>query len=71
MVDLLKSALYKRGLVQYGGILKQLKRDLKIKDAEENETDLINLTGRKKSCKCSIYNRENERSVVYMEQYVS
>ena len=58
VVNLLESALYKRRLVQYGGILKQLKRELKIKDAEESETDLINLTGRKTSCKCSICNGE-------------
>ena len=58
VVDLLESALYRRRLVQYGGVLKQIKRELKIKDAEENETDLINLTGRKTSCKCSICNGE-------------
>ena len=58
MVNLLESALYRRRLVQYGGVLKQIKRELKIKDAEESETDLINLTGRKTSCKCSICNGE-------------
>ena len=58
VVNLLESALYRRRLVQYGGMLKQIKRELKIKDAEENETDLINLTGRKTSCKCSICNGE-------------
>ena len=58
VVDLLESALYRRRLVQYGGILKQIKRELKIKDAEERETDLINLTGRQMSCKCSICNGE-------------
>ena len=58
VVDLLELALYRRRLVQYGGVLKQIKRELKIKDAEENERDLINLTGRKTSCKCSICNGE-------------
>ena len=58
VVNLLESALYRRRLVQYGGVLKQLKRDLKLKDAEESKTDLINLTGSKTSCRCSICNGE-------------
>ena len=47
-------ALERRRLVQVGGILRDIKRELKLKDGEDKDTDLVNLTDRKVECYCSV-----------------
>ena len=54
VVNLLDSALYKRRLVQYGGMLKEIKAELKLKDGEDEGADLVNTSDDKTECKCAI-----------------
>ena len=54
VVDLLMAALERRRLVQVGGILRDIKRQLKLKDGEDKGADLVNLTGDKIGCKCNV-----------------
>ena len=54
IVDELIAALKCRRLVQVGGILRDIKRELKLKDGEDKSADLVNVTGRKADCYCSI-----------------
>ena len=54
VVDLLLQALERRRLVQVGGILRDIKRELKLKDGEDKGADLVNVTDRKVECYCSV-----------------
>ena len=54
VVDELMAALEHRRLVQVGGILRDIKRELKLKDGEDKEADLVNLTDRKPERNCSV-----------------
>jgi len=54
MVKKLQNALQRRNLVHYGGILKDIKRELKLKDGEDEDLDLINSDRAKTQCQCSI-----------------
>ena len=54
VVGQLIAALERRRLVQVGGILKDIKRELKLKDGEDEGADLVNVTGEKTGCKCSV-----------------
>ena len=49
----LSSALRGRRLVQFGGVLRDIKRELKLKDAEEGG-DLVNTQDEKTECKCPV-----------------
>ena len=49
----LSSALHGRRLVQFGGLLRDIKRDLKLKDAEEGG-DLVNTSDEKTKCTCPV-----------------
>ena len=49
----LSSALHGRRLVQFGGVLRDIKRELKLKDAEEGG-DLVNTQDEKTECKCPV-----------------
>ena len=54
VVDQLMAALENRRLVQYGGILRRIKRELKLKDGEDEGADLVNIAGNKTGCKCDV-----------------
>ena len=54
VVDRLMTALERRRLVQVGGILRDIKRELKLKDGEDKNADLVNVTDKKLECSCSI-----------------
>ena len=49
----LSAALHNRRLVQFGGVLRDIKRELKLKDAEEGG-DLVSTKDEKTECKCSV-----------------
>ena len=53
VVQQLSSALQNRRLVQFGGILRDIKRELKLKDAEEGG-DLVNTSDEKTECNCPV-----------------
>lgn len=53
VVALLSSALQNRRLVQFGGVLRDIKRELKLRDAEEGG-DLINTSDEKTGCNCPV-----------------
>ena len=53
VVAQLSSALHGRRLVQFGGILRDIKRELKLKDAEEGG-DLVNTSDEKTECTCPV-----------------
>ena len=53
IVAQLSSALHGRRLVQFGGILRDIKRELKLKGAEEGG-DLVNTSDEKTECACSV-----------------
>ena len=54
VVGQLIAALEHRRLVQVGGILRDIKRELKLKDGEDEGADLVNVTGEKTGCKCDV-----------------
>ena len=54
VVDQLMVALERRRLVQVGGILRDIKRELKLKDGEDKDADLVNVTDRKPERYCSV-----------------
>jgi len=54
IVSKLQAALYRRRLVHYGGVLKDIKRELKLKDGEDENSDLIDNSDRKTKCQCAI-----------------
>ena len=49
----LASALHNRRLVQFGGVLRDIKRELKLKSAEEGG-DLVNISDEKTECACPV-----------------
>lgn len=54
VIEKLQAALHKRRLVQVGGILRDIKRELKIKDGEDEDADLVNTSDRGTGCQCAI-----------------
>ena len=54
VVDLLMAALERRRLVQVGGILRDIKRELKLKDGEDEDADLVNVAGKETGCRCDV-----------------
>ena len=53
VVEMLSRAIHRRRLVQFGGILRDIKRELKLKDAEEGG-DLVNTSDEKTQCNCPV-----------------
>ena len=53
VVKQLSKALENRRLVQFGGVLRDIKRDLKLKGAEEGG-DLVNTSDEKTECTCPV-----------------
>ena len=49
----LVNALHNRRLVQFGGVLRDIKRELKLKSAEEGG-DLVNISDEKTECACPV-----------------
>lgn len=43
-----------RRLMQYGGIMRDIKRELKLKDGEEDDADLVNVTDEDTGCNCPV-----------------
>ena len=54
IVKKLQAALYRRRLIHYGGVLKDIKRELKLKDGEDDGSDLVNESDRQTKCQCTI-----------------
>ena len=54
VVEQLKGALEHRRLVQTGGIFREIKRELKLKDGEDKDADLVNVTHQKIECYCLV-----------------
>ena len=54
VVEQLKGALEHRRLVQTGGIFRDIKRELNLKNGEDKDANLINLTDKKFECYCFI-----------------
>ena len=54
VVEQLREALEHRRLVQTGGIFREIKRELNLKDGEDKDPDLVNVTDEKVECYCSV-----------------
>ena len=54
VVEQLRGALEHRRLIQTGGIFRQIKRELKLKDGEDETADLVNITDKEIECYCSV-----------------
>lgn len=54
VVRQLRGALENRRLVGTGGIFKEIKRELGLKDGEDKDVDLVNVTGEETGSQCSI-----------------
>jgi plasmid rolling circle replication initiator protein Rep len=50
----LRAALYHRRLVQFGGIFRDIKRELKLESAEESDGDLVHIGEQELGCQCKI-----------------
>ena len=53
VVSQLRAALHHRRLVQFGGVFKDIKKELNLKSAEESD-DLVHVTDTKKGCQCEV-----------------
>ena len=54
VVEQLRGALEHRRLVQTGGIFRKIKRELNLKDGEDKDADLVNVTDKTIECYCSV-----------------
>ncbi len=54
VVEQLKGSLEHRRLVQTGGIFRKIKRELNLKDGEDKNADLVNVSDEEINCQCSI-----------------
>ena len=54
VVEKLQDALRHKQLVQYGGILRDVKKELKIKDGEDEGADLVHTNDVETACSCPI-----------------
>ena len=54
VVEQLRGALEHRRLVQTGGIFREIKRELNLKDGEDKDADLVNVTDQEVECHCSV-----------------
>ena len=54
VVGELHSIMKGRRLMQYGGLMREVKRDLNLKDGEEDDADLINVNDESTTCKCAV-----------------
>ena len=61
VVEKLQEALFGRRLVQTGGILADIKRELKLKDAEDKGVDFVNTSGNQTTCQCDICGGDMEK----------
>lgn len=64
VVHELSSALRNRRLVQFGGVLRDIKRELKLKDAEEGG-DLVNTSDEKTECDCPVCGAKTIRELYH------
>ena len=64
VVQKLSSALRNRRLVQFGGVLRNIKRDLKLKDAEEGG-DLVNTSDEETECNCPVCGAKTIRELYH------
>ena len=53
-VSVLHHIMKGRRLMQYGGLMREVKRELKLKDGEEEDADLVNTNDESTTCKCDI-----------------
>ena len=53
-VGVLHRIMKGRRLMQYGGLMRDVKRELGLKDGEEDDADLINTGDEKTGCQCAI-----------------
>lgn len=53
-VGLLHNVMKGRRLMQYGGLMRDIKRDLKLQDGEDEGADLINTNDESTGCQCSV-----------------
>ena len=53
-VSVLHRIMKGRRLMQYGGLMREVKRELKLKDGEEDDADLVNTNDESTTCKCDI-----------------
>ena len=53
-VSVLHRIMKGRRLMQYGGLMREVKRELKLKDGEEDDADLVNVNDESTTCKCDI-----------------
>ena len=63
VVDGLTDALHRKKFTHFGGIFKDIKKDLELEDGEEID-DLIHLTDKSSDCFCPICNAER-RKILY------
>ena len=53
-VGVLHRIMKGRRLMQYGGLMREVKRELGLKDGEESDADLINTNDESTSCQCAV-----------------
>ena len=53
-VSVLHRIMKGRRLMQYGGLMREVKRELGLKDGEESDADLINTNDESTSCQCAV-----------------
>lgn len=52
-VAVLLASLHRKRLIAYGGILRDIRKELNMKDVDV-DADLVNVTGEEKTCTCSV-----------------
>ena len=69
IVSELRAALHHRRLVQFGGIFREIKKELNLKSAEESD-DLVHITNNKKGCQCEVCASDLVEHIYYWKSLI-
>lgn len=69
VLEQLRNALSHRRLVQHGGLLAEVKRELKLKDEEEIDEEQSEEGSEKKVCKCSVCGADVVSRMAFWESF--
>ena len=67
----LGAALKGRRLLQYGGIMRDAKKLLKLQDGEDADADLINTNEEQNGCKCPVCSGDTKETIYLWDKNVN
>ena len=71
VVEQLQNALRNRRLVQVGGMFRDIKKELELKDGEDKDADLVNTSDQETGCECDLCSSEMTEVWYYWESQLA